>query len=248
MHDVHPHLRQRQPPTRTTQHDRGCPFDEPALRVGRGERPGRQLQLNERRRVRTPVHEGPVARHVERAHHVRRQERILGQSFDFEQRIGQRAAAHLRARRKLRAAEPVRVAADRGRGVVRARRPAARRSRDCVSRAAVWRRHARATRDPVPAEHIADAVGRYAVVVAERTDVQPGSGRDEGSVNIPARVATIRGLYQSLDRVREHPQQVAAPACTCGGGRNIRGSATRRASGRTGCAPNTSPEGTHTHA
>ncbi|KUZ42225.1 TetR/AcrR family transcriptional regulator [Burkholderia territorii] len=32
---------------------------------------------------------------------------------------------------------------------------------------------ARAVRDPVLAERIADAVGRYAVVIAERTDVQP---------------------------------------------------------------------------
>ncbi|WP_260435988.1 hypothetical protein [Burkholderia sp. Bp9143] len=33
-------------------------------------------------------------------------------------------------------------------------------------------RLARAVRDPVPAERIAAAVGRYAVVIAERTDVQ----------------------------------------------------------------------------
>ncbi|WP_281426097.1 hypothetical protein [Burkholderia catarinensis] len=32
---------------------------------------------------------------------------------------------------------------------------------------------ARAVRDPELAQRIADAVGRYAVVIAERTDVQP---------------------------------------------------------------------------
>ena len=31
----------------------------------------------------------------------------------------------------------------------------------------------RAVRDPERAQRIADAVGRYAVVIAERTDVQP---------------------------------------------------------------------------